>query len=227
MPEPLNRLELLEQELYVLLDGGRDAMSLSQLDGFLAGIVVCPEKIEASEWMPMVWGAPPGDQERIFDDEGQAERLFRLVLEHCNGTAALLEQQPEAYEPIIDTDEPSGEILWEVWIDGFETAMMLRPEAWVPLIDAEVEASHALSVLITLADINQRRAAPGVKVEALTEEAPVLIPALVRAVHAWRPDRRSAGESAAKVKPHAAKPERNDACPCGSGKKYKRCCGLN
>lgn len=24
-----------------------------------------------------------------------------------------------------------------------------------------------------------------------------------------------------------AKPKRNDACPCGSGKKYKQCCGKN
>lgn len=24
----------------------------------------------------------------------------------------------------------------------------------------------------------------------------------------------------------AAKPERNEACPCGSGKKYKKCCAL-
>jgi preprotein translocase subunit SecA len=23
------------------------------------------------------------------------------------------------------------------------------------------------------------------------------------------------------------KPERNDPCPCGSGKKYKKCCGAN
>ena len=23
----------------------------------------------------------------------------------------------------------------------------------------------------------------------------------------------------------AATPERNDPCPCGSGKKYKKCCG--
>ena len=24
-----------------------------------------------------------------------------------------------------------------------------------------------------------------------------------------------------------AKPKRNDSCPCGSGKKYKQCCGKN
>jgi len=25
----------------------------------------------------------------------------------------------------------------------------------------------------------------------------------------------------------AAKVGRNDPCPCGSGKKYKKCCGIN
>ncbi|HWW64228.1 MAG TPA: SEC-C metal-binding domain-containing protein, partial [Sphingomonadaceae bacterium] len=27
--------------------------------------------------------------------------------------------------------------------------------------------------------------------------------------------------------PSARKTGRNQPCPCGSGKKYKRCCGLN
>jgi len=38
------------------------------------------------------------------------------------------------------------------------------------------------------------------------------------------------GEAATAVKPitrEAAKVGRNDACPCGSGKKYKKCCGVN
>ncbi len=29
------------------------------------------------------------------------------------------------------------------------------------------------------------------------------------------------------VKRQTAKVGRNDPCPCGSGKKYKKCCGLN
>ena len=38
------------------------------------------------------------------------------------------------------------------------------------------------------------------------------------------------GEGAAKVKQivrEAVKVGRNDPCPCGSGKKYKKCCGVN
>ncbi|MGL4288621.1 MAG: UPF0149 family protein [Phreatobacter sp.] len=223
MPEPLNRLELLERELDALVDDDCYPMSLSRLDGFVAGIVVCPERIEASEWMPMVWGAPPDDPTRVFDDEAQAERLVRLVLEHCNATAALLNQRPEAYEPIINVEEPSGEIMWEIWIDGFETAMRLRPDAWMPLADTAVEASYALNILVTLADINRGVVDPQVKAEALSKEAPALIPRLVRLVHAWR---RALWEPGAPAR-RAAKPGRNDPCLCGSGKKYKRCCGVN
>jgi len=29
------------------------------------------------------------------------------------------------------------------------------------------------------------------------------------------------------VRKSAAKVGRNDPCPCGSGKKYKKCCGMN
>jgi len=38
------------------------------------------------------------------------------------------------------------------------------------------------------------------------------------------------GGTATAVKPivrQAAKVGRNDPCPCGSGKKYKKCCGVN
>ena len=40
---------------------------------------------------------------------------------------------------------------------------------------------------------------------------------------------RRQGEAAVTVKPivrEAAKVGRNDPCPCGSGKKYKKCCGV-
>ena len=35
---------------------GDEAMLLTTLDGFLTGLVVCPEMIMPSEWMPLVWG---------------------------------------------------------------------------------------------------------------------------------------------------------------------------
>jgi len=58
-----------------------DAMLLSELDGFLAGVIVCPEMIMPSEWMPVVWG---DDEGPVFDDVEQAQAISGLILGHYN-----------------------------------------------------------------------------------------------------------------------------------------------
>ena len=58
MPKPPRYLKQLERELASLSD---DAMLLEELDGFVAGLLVCPELIKLSEWLPMVWGSEEGD----------------------------------------------------------------------------------------------------------------------------------------------------------------------
>ena len=50
-----------EQQLSdALLDLGEDAMVLEELDGFVAGILVCPEMIPPSDWLPLVWNSEGG-----------------------------------------------------------------------------------------------------------------------------------------------------------------------
>ena len=60
------RLKLLEKKLASLpIDS--DAMLVSELDGFLAGLLVCPDLIMPGEWLPLVWG---GDEDTapIFEN---------------------------------------------------------------------------------------------------------------------------------------------------------------
>ena len=48
-------LEALDQ--YLMSDSSPgNTMLLSGLDGFLTGIVVGPEPIATSEWLPVIWG---------------------------------------------------------------------------------------------------------------------------------------------------------------------------
>jgi uncharacterized protein len=58
----------------------------------------------------------------------------------------------------------------------------------------------------------------------LLAEAPDHIPACVVGIDAfWRERRGRTAASAGRTK--NPKIGRNDPCPCGSGRKYKRCCG--
>jgi uncharacterized protein len=58
----------------------------------------------------------------------------------------------------------------------------------------------------------------------ITSEAPAIIPELVETLNAWRLSRYKGRPSGPA---RAAKIGRNDPCPCGSGRKYKKCCGAS
>jgi uncharacterized protein len=217
------RLKLLEKKLASLpIDS--DAMLVSELDGFLAGILVCPDLIMPSEWLPLVWGDDE-DTAPIFENSRQAEQLVGLVMEHYNTTAHDL--QSGRYAPVFEVDTRHDEVLWELWIDGFDTAMQLRPESWVTLLQSDEDTRTALTGLIMLTRINQGDSGlPEDQIEELTEKAPDLIAPWVEVLHAWRVGQHLASQPASPP-PRFGKVGRNDPCPCGSGKKYKKCCGLN
>jgi uncharacterized protein len=218
-------LRRLEQELLAL---DEDAMLLEQLDGFIAGLLVCPELIKPGEWLPAVWGNVDGNEPR-FDSLDHVNRVLGLVMEHYNGIARTLTEQPDRYAPLFAVDERNDDILWELWIEGFEQAVKLRPAAWQQILLADPETARAIAGLLALADIARHDSAFSKKeCDALTEAAPDQIGPWVVTLNEWRLANYepiqipTSSSSAAKEKVG-----RNEPCPCGSGKKYKKCCGLN
>lgn len=219
----LNRLD----ELLISLPPESDAMLLSEFDGFAAGIIVCPELIMPSEWLPVVWGE--GDN-RPFDQIDDAEELIGLIMEHYNRVIRILSDRPKRYTPIIDVDQRNDDILWEFWIDGFNKAMQLRPDSWDQIIEGDDEEARAslllLVSLIQLDDDESELSKDGAK--RLSGMAPEIIPKCVTELNRWRIKNVSApAPSEATGTTHGKKVGRNDPCPCGSGRKYKRCCGAN
>jgi hypothetical protein len=49
-----------------------------------------------------------------------------------------------------------NEVLWEIWVAGFEKAVKLRPAAWQKLLTADHETAQAMSGILTLADVDRR-----------------------------------------------------------------------
>jgi uncharacterized protein len=112
--------------------------------------------------------------------------------------------------------------------DGFEKAVALRPPVWTKLLDADVDTAAAMSGMLLLADI-----ARGEKevddCDALMAAAPDKIADWVVILNEWR---LANTQPVQDIDPRVVtvprkKVGRNEPCPCGSGKKYKKCCGLN
>ena len=215
-----------------LLDLHEEAMLIDELDGFLTGLLVCPEMIPPSVWLKRVWHRHGGD-DAAFRDIDHLNKVIGLVMDHYNRIATTLFQDPTAYAPLFAIDKSNGDVLWEIWVEGFETAVKLRPMAWEPVLSADIEAARAWSGLMMLADVTREdRRFSKVEIDALTATAHERIPEWVLVLNAWRlASQMRAPGFAGNGDNRAARPERrvgrNEPCPCGSGKKYKKCCGLN
>ena len=219
------RLKQLDEELLAL---GEETMLLEELDGFIAGLLVCPELIKPGDWLPIVWNRDRADQQPVFEDLGHVNRVLGLVMEHYNDVARTLMENPDRYSPLFAIDKRNDDVLWELWIEGFEKAVALRPAAWKAFLDADGDTVAAMSGMLMLADI--ARGDEEVKDrDTASATAPDRIADWVVNLNEWRLanyqptqsiDPRGGSASRKKV-------GRNDPCPCGSGKKYKKCCGLN
>jgi len=215
-----------------LLDLDDEAMLIEELDGFVAGIVCCPELIQPSEWLSVVWGRTQENSAAVFEAVEHANKVITLVMGHYNHVAVTLSKTPDRYSPLFAEDDRNGDILWEIWIEGFEKAMKLRPTAWLPLLEADAEISDAVRGLLTLTEVARRdERVSKIRREELQDIAHELIGPWVIAINEWRMENYSpdTGKSASFPANHSpfGKVGRNEPCPCGSGKKYKKCCGLN
>jgi uncharacterized protein len=227
MDKEEQRLDRLSILLHAL-PSENEPMTLSELDGYVTGILASPDMIVPSEWLPHVWGETG---EAHFADQKIAEETVGAVMAHYNSIAEAMTRSLRI-EPIYGVDPNSDETMWEPWVDGFTRAMRLRPRVWESLLDrSDEETRSAMIFLLALQDIYIGKSKLSEdEIDQIDIEAPNLIPNCVTTIlHQSRPE--LAGTMAANLpgRPHVAapRPGRNDPCSCGSGRKYKQCCGRN
>ncbi len=198
-----------------------NCMQLSDLDGFLTAIVVGPELIQPSEWLPVIWGGESPE----FANDAQATAILDAVVGRYNEIARSLNKIPPEIDPIFWKTK-AGLVVAGDWAEGFLDAMDLRSKAWAEMIEDE-EDSRPLIPILGLAGSESDSpvlAGGSEKLAKLRADATDMIPTCIVKIDAyWKARRRPGATTELRVR----KPGRNDPCPCGSGRKYKRCCGAN
>jgi uncharacterized protein len=198
-----------------------DVLSIDELHGYLTAIVCCPVPVVPSEWLPGVWQTEEGPQ---FESAEQAQEIMSLIMRMHNDIADALRVGEEFGPLMLENTLESGEtvVVAQGWCWGFMEGMRSQFEAWEPHLDMINELVVPIAVLARLGDDD-----PELQ-ELLDDQEQIaqLTEAIAESAAAIYEYSRSIADGP--QQPHrrqTAKVGRNDPCPCGSGKKYKKCCG--
>jgi yecA family protein len=220
--DPAEAIALSESELdwlgrfLVSRQAPDTTLNLEAVDGFFAAALAGPESIMPSECMGMIWG--PDGKGPIYDSREQMQFVTELLMCHWQTIAARLDAR-FPHEPVISSYKSEDSGAW--WSLGFMLGMHLRRDAWTPLLE-DKESDVLVNAIAALAAIEQETAE--VTAEARAEIVDKLPVTLLAISSFWRegplPPKRLTPVRSSKI-------GRNDPCPCGSGRKYKKCCGAN
>jgi uncharacterized protein len=204
-----------------------DAMNVSMLHGYLTAIAIGPATVMPGEWLPGIWGE--GGLAKLETLE-QARRIHELILRFYNQIIQTFMETPDDFVPLLFEDEEDGKwvVAPEDWCVGFSMGVFMREDAWTPLFDSE-----SVGMLAPIMAFSLNGAEEGVPEGPMPDDVRKTLisqlPEAAQTIYAyWLPFRRkqAQGPAPTPVPPAgSSKVGRNDLCPCGSGKKYKKCCG--
>jgi len=199
-------------------DRDEGIIGISELDGFLTAIVSGPVLIPPSQWLPVVWG----EFEPVWESEQEFQYILSLLMRHMNGISTLLMQAPQDFEAIFMQNQHNDKsyLVVDEWCEGYVRGVRLAEEAWI-------QAGEGMSKMLApiLAFTEQTRWLGHDYDDHETELLQQSIEPRVRDIHAYwlvhRGDQSSVVSPQRRSEPRIG---RNSPCPCGSGKKYKKCC---
>ena len=224
LDQPLSDKEFQELDQFLLSDRcAEDGMTMDILHGYLTALVIGPQEVLMEEWLPLVWGSDPGQAPK-FKNEKEMQRITGLIARFMNEIAITMEVAPKEFEPLYCMHEWEGKQLidGEAWAWGFCQGMALRAEQWEPIYASPLAPLMQSIYLLGAEEIEEDEMMlvdDPVKRDRLAIEVEAAIPEVQKF---WAPLRKSA---VTQVRRESPKQGRNDDCACGSGKKFKKCCG--
>ena len=192
-------------------------LTLEEADGLLTAFAAGPVRVPASEYLAEILLAE--GETAGFDLPEHRTMVADLLTRHHDALERDL-AAGRAWEPWI---YDLGDVRGALWTRGYLRGVELHTADWAPLLRDKQLANTLLGPLFVMQPDPER----GGKSMLTRERRVALIRALPEIALAtkahWRGEWHPLLEAPA---PRAVKTGRNDPCPCGSGKKYKRCCGV-
>jgi uncharacterized protein len=236
LSKPLSPEEVVELDEMLAADTqDRETLDVVMLDGFLAGVLLQPETVLPTVWLPLVFAA---EASALPPDGVQLSAAIDLIMRRYNEIAACIVAR-EPFNPILfeAVDEHGNPLRGKAgikallpWAAGFATAYDAFP-ALAQMVDTDDDlAASVTGILRHLSPgpeaTDEEREEHAREAAELDRESPLadlddaidgVIASVLDIADVTRPNRP--------IQRATPKVGRNDPCPCGSGRKYKQCHG--
>lgn len=202
---------------YLMHYGNDDSvLDVSELDGLFAALACSPNMIKPSQWMPAIWGGeslmPEWESKKAYSDFSTAIfALYNHVMQSLN---------TDQYQALFLEREVDGKnyLIVDEWCNGFLRGVNL----WGPMAATDAvfteECIQSIRLFATEAGFKKLDEMSEKEIEDHQQK---IEPDLNRLFQHFYEQRKQSTQPVVHDMPKVG---RNDPCPCGSGKKYKKCC---
>ena len=209
-------------------------LSYYELQGFLFAVASAPDLVRPSEWMPAIFDDKPA----VYEDLEEAQAvlaelmmLYNAVNEHVRSERPTLPAGVR-FRPRTSANFDDGAPI-SMWSRGFLRGHSWLEESWSDVPD-EMDSEFAMMIM-ALTFFSSERLARAYALEIGNSEfdavAEMMRGAFRDAGAEYARLGRTIHQALDQEVPREARPAtptkigRNVPCPCGSGRKYKKCCG--
>ena len=211
--------EAARSRLMELLDAKSEAhntMRCDEVQGFMMALLSGPDALNPTNWLPEILG-----EESLFDAKERTE-IERLVM------AMAADMRMKLNEKILPDlwfyEDEAGNPDFYTWCNAYLYALDIVPTDWFEAVDQE-EFEDLFYPIMALGGIyddeENGEVISHLNEKELTQLESDLPHVLLDIYWYWQ----AIINKPQTVRREGEKVGRNDPCPCGSGKKYKACCG--
>jgi uncharacterized protein len=240
------------QQVCEQLAGFDEHVSVEWLDGAMTALAAGPRPKTVADWKERLFGEtwsrvfadPASDHDATAALQARWAVLLRQLdpeilvdaIDELRLAPVLLDWSEESRAQLVEeghaeaAGDDSAPLTGEVWAHGFLDVMERFPEDW-PEPDVETELGEAFdhaTMRIALLAMPEDDAEYGTLIKDLYEgDTPTRDDLVHEALFSVQDIRMYWVENAPKPETRRVGPQpgRNDPCPCGSGKKFKKCHG--
>lgn len=211
--------EAARSRLMELLDAKSEAhntMRCDEVQGFMMALLSGPDALNPTNWLPEILG-----EESLFDAKERTE-IERLVM------AMAADMRMKLNEKILPDlwfyEDEAGNPDFYTWCNAYLYALDIVPTDWFEAVDQE-EFEDLFYPIMALGGIYDDEENGEVILHLNEKELTQLesdLPHVLLDIYWYWQVIINKPQT---VRREGEKVGRNDPCPCGSGKKYKACCG--